>query len=126
MIWFMAPITALDALRLARLIAPSWREERGCVIRADVYEPENFEQWRTATEGTPSRVEAGLNHLHLWDMLPDTDETDYGELWDLGDVIAHSWSATLAFTFPGREFSVTLTDDYGPTVSVTTTRPAAP
>jgi hypothetical protein len=68
------------------------------------------------------RVEAGLNHLHLWDMLPGTDEGDYGELWDLGEVMVKAWRATLARGFPGRRFEVTLEDDYGPTVCAISAR----
>jgi hypothetical protein len=118
----METITALDALDLARLIAPHWREERGCVIRADVFEPENFNQWWAGAKGNHTGVEAGLNHLHLWDMLPGTDERDYGELWDLGEIMVRSWQATLARDFPGRQFDVTLSDDYGPTVCAITVR----
>jgi hypothetical protein len=78
----MGAVTADDALYLARLIAPEWREERGCVIRADTYEPENFERWWESAKGDVNGVEAELNHLHLWDMLPGTDERHYGELWE--------------------------------------------
>lgn len=117
-----AAVTADQALDLARLIAPTWREERGCVIRADIYEPDNGNQWRTAAKGDLNGVEAGLNHLHLWDMLPGTDERHYGELWDLGEVMVASWRATLARDFPGREFRATLDDDYGPTVCAVSVR----
>ncbi|HEY5197752.1 MAG TPA: hypothetical protein VIJ51_12080 [Solirubrobacteraceae bacterium] len=118
----MEALTAQQALDLARLICPAWREERGCVIRADTYEPGNFSRWWAAAEGKHGSVEAGLNHLHLWDMLPVTDEHDYGELWDLGEVMVRAWQTTIARDFPGREFQVSLDDDYGPTVCVVSVR----
>jgi hypothetical protein len=119
----MGAVTAVQALDLARLIAPEWREHRGCVIRADTYEPENFERWWVAATGNPRGVEASLNHLHLWDMLLGTDERDYGELWDLGEVMVKAWQATLARDFPSRQFEVTLEDDYGPTICAVSSRP---
>jgi hypothetical protein len=92
-------VTADQALYLARLIAPDWRETRGCVIRADTYEPDNLERWWSAAKGNPNAVEAGLNH---------------------------AWRATLARDFPGRQFEVTLDDDYGPTsVAISTPPPVA-
>ena len=55
--------------------------------------------------------------------VPGTDERDYGELWDLGEIMVRSWQATLARDFPGRQFDVTPSDDYGPTVCAITVRP---
>lgn len=122
----MALIGADEALDFARLIfPPRWVEERGCVIRGDVFEQDNFEQWWAASSGNRTGVEASLNHLHLWDMLPNTDEKDYGELWDLGELMVRAWRGSLVEQFPDRRFEVTLTDDYGPTITAFTVREAA-
>ena len=67
-----------------------------------------------------------MNHVHLWSMLPGTDENDYPELWDLGEVIRGAWRNSLACAFPDRMFEVTLNDDYGPTVSAVTAPRDAP
>jgi hypothetical protein len=50
-------------------------------------------------------------------MLPGTNKSDYGELWDLGEVMVRAWEATLARDFPDRKFRVTLDDSYGPTLT---------
>ena len=75
----MEALTAQQALDLARLISPAWREERGCVIRADTYEPGSFNQWWAARRGQPQQRRGRSEPPTLWDMLPGTDERDYGE-----------------------------------------------
>lgn len=122
----MTLIGADEALDFAKLIYPArWIEERGCVIRGDVFERDNFEEWWTATEGDASGVEAVINHLHLWDVLPNADEKDYAELWALGELMVRAWRSSLSEQFPDRRFEVRLTNDCGPTVTAYSAREAA-
>lgn len=119
----MLYITAEEALQLARAMVPAWVEHRGCVVREQQFEPSNFDEWWTSTGGTRTAIEKMLNHLHLWDLLVNTDEKDYAELWDLGELMVLGWQASLRRAFPDREFEVTLTDDYGPTVTAASAVP---
>jgi hypothetical protein len=118
----MPAVSAEEAIHLARHVAPEWIEERGCVLRKAAFSPANFEEWWETTGGDVVRVEAVINHVHLWDLLPATGEGDFGELWELGEVMVVAWKAGLAQAFPDRAFDVVLSDDYGPTVSVVSAR----
>ncbi len=110
------------ALYLARHIAPDWIEERGCVLRREAFESSNLDEWWATTNGDQTAIEAAINHVHLWDVLPTTNERDYGDLWAVGDVMVAAWRAGLARSFPDRPFDVTLSDDYGPTVNAVSIR----
>jgi hypothetical protein len=105
-------------MSLAALLAPDWVEERGCVMRADAYEPENFETWWRKTDGDRRAVEAVINHVHMYDVIEDTSDSD---LRVLAEAVARCWRESLALTFPGREFTVEVVEDYGPTIVAYTT-----
>ncbi len=107
----------------ARLLWPDFVEVRGCVIRQDAYDPVGFEDWWRAESGAVPRIEAVLNHLHLWDLF-DLDSGARDEidrtLSDLGKVIEKCWRSALLDRFPDRTFRVTFSEDpleYGPTVT---------
>lgn len=122
----MLHINTEEALQLARAIVPRWVEHRGCVIREERFDESRFDEWWDSTDGSRQATEQVLNHLHLWDLLVNTDEKDFGELWELGELMVVGWRASLHNAFPGREFEVTLSDDYGPTVTAATAGVAAP
>ncbi|WP_354697355.1 hypothetical protein DSM112329_02978 [Paraconexibacter sp. AEG42_29] len=115
----MFHLDAETALAFAQVVVPSWRQERGCVILARQFDAANFQQWWESTGGDRRSIEAVLNHVHLWDVLPDTGEKDYLPLWNLGELMVSSWEQSLKRAFPDRAFSVTLDDEYGPTIRAT-------
>ena len=119
---YMNGITAGLARTFATLVSPTWIEYRGCVLRAEAFDPENFERWWRATEGTRSQIEYGMNHVHLWDALPGTgeDEDELHELQALCATMARAWKSGLAEAFPEREFHVTIEESYGPSLYVIT------
>lgn len=114
--------SAEEALDFARQFAPRWVEHNGCVINEAAFEAESFAQWWDSCRGNAQAVETVLNHVHLWDLLPNTGKDDYGPLWELGEILVLTWTASLRRAFPGRWFEVSLTDDYGPTVTAWTHR----
>lgn len=114
-----------EATRLAKSVFPTWIEERGCVLRADGVSRENLEKWWDYTGGDCRRIEAGMNHLHLWDLVPGSGEADVEELRELGHVIVAAWRSGLKAAFPERRFAVTLIDAYGPTIEAVSVDQAA-
>jgi hypothetical protein len=109
------------ALAFAALFWPRFVESRGCVLLAERYDEANFDEWWRRTNGSCRQIEAALNHLHLWDLFDPAEEgiPDEG-LLDLAGILTASWAAALREQFPGRQFSVSVSDgegDYGPTVS---------
>jgi len=105
-----------SAFLFARLMAPDLVIERGCVILKDRYNPENFEQWWSSEAGDTAAIERALNHLHLWDIFEPEGEVEERALEALATRIARSWKLHAAQQFPDRSFQTAVTDEYGPTV----------
>ncbi len=108
-----------SAVIFARLLSPELVLERGCVILKDSYDPENFERWWQTVNGDTVRIEAVLNHLHLWDVFDPDGEEDGRALESLASLIATSWRRRASEVFPDRAFRVEVIDDYGPTIVMT-------
>ncbi|QCX27361.1 hypothetical protein [Nocardioides jishulii] len=111
-----------SAFFFARLLAPDLVLERGCVLLKDRYSPENFEQWWSSEAGSSVSIERAVNHLHLWDLFEPEGEVEERALEILAARIARSWELHAAQSFPDRDFQVDVTDDYGPTI-VMSSRP---
>ncbi len=111
------------ALAFARLFWPVFVERRGCVLLEHRADDDAISQWLDASNGDPQRVEAMLNHVHLWDEIPGEGSAGNEEaLMTVARVVARCWMAALAERFPGREFLVDVARpdvDYGPTLYLT-------
>lgn len=105
-----------SAFLFARVMAPDLVVERGCVVLKDRYSPDAFEQWWSSEAGDTAAIERALNHFHLWDILEPQDEVEERALEELAVRIARSWELHAAQQFPDRIFRTTVTDEYGPTV----------
>lgn len=104
------------------LLRPRFRLERGCVLLDAHYEPSNLDLWWNELGGDRPRVEAVINHVHLWDLFaPDADDPAAEPLLQsVAEEIAASWRCVLAESFPNRAFQVIVgsdQDEYGPTVT---------
>lgn len=112
-------LTVTSAFLFARLLAPDLVIERGCVILKDRYSPENFEQWWSSEAGNTTAIERALNHVHLWDIFEPEAEVEELALGALALRIAQSWKLHATHQFPDRSFYAAVTDEYGPTVVMT-------
>ena len=79
------------------------------VLRADAYEPDNFETWRAGHDRTA--VEGVLNHVHILDLFPACGSASETQLRSLGRTLARMLEAKLALEFPDREFHVLFNDE---------------
>lgn len=118
--YLMNNLGIASGVMFADLIFPTWIEVRGCVLRESQYEQQNFEQWWETTNGTVPAVEAVINHLHLWDLFEPKDDIDYRALEVLAPKVAFGWHCSAKQQFPDRDFEAEVTDDYGPTIEITT------
>ncbi|WP_415784323.1 hypothetical protein [Deinococcus saxicola] len=110
----------------AQLFWPKFIEIDGCVLREDVYSPENFQNWMTSTNGNRISVESVMNHIHIYDILPNPGGQEYRgpeyalEVFEyIAEILQRTWKAALAEKFPSKTFIfkyVTEPDDYGPTI----------
>ncbi len=96
---------------------PQFVDIDGCVVRAGA-DPDTVRDWMSRLPDRRS-VEAVVNHVHVWDLLPGVDTMD-GEVAQLvGDWLAWGWQRAAAEQFPGRRFRGESTlGDYGVEVTV--------
>jgi hypothetical protein len=104
------------AMVLSELFFPELTKVRDCILLLSHYEPSNFDKWWASTAGDRVAVERVINHVHLWDLFEPTDEPEKRALEVLSRRVAQAWRCYAEASFPDREFEVTVTDEYGPTV----------
>lgn len=115
-------------MAFAHLFWPSFVLVNDCVLLRKQYEPQNFEKWWHELDGNRTKVEAMINHVHLYDLFSPESEVEAEQdvlLVELGEILVRCWSAALAQAFPGRRFDVQLHNsgqDYGPTIVFKTMR----
>ena len=120
----LADMSPEQAVAVARLVVPSLIEVRGCALLAWRYDEANFDEWWNRLEGDVPRIEAVMNHIHLWDVF--LDEVNEDAARDLVALLERTWRLALAAAFPDRDFVVIVGDDpedYGPTISFHTSGP---
>jgi hypothetical protein len=94
---------------------------RGCMLRSLAYNPEFFEQWWVHFDGDTEGVESMINDLHLWEVFALEDGKEYPELDSVALRVAQTWKLNAEQQFPDRIVTTGVTDEYGPTVFMTST-----
>jgi hypothetical protein len=115
-------VSVTGATVLSELFFPELVEVQDCVLLATRYEPSNFDGWWERTGGDHTAIERVLNHLHLWDLFEPSGEEEERALDVLSRKIAFAWRSCAEARFPERSFEVNVTDEYGPTVVMSTRR----
>lgn len=101
------------AIAFAHFFWPTFVEHDGCILNG-APDPKNYLDWKAATNDNKTSIEALLNHVHILDLFlnveqpPTRDQIIY-----LGRQLQSMWSAKLKLDFPGRNFTVTFSDDCG-------------
>jgi len=109
-------VSVTAAYLLAEVFFPELVEVHGCILLAKSYEPANFEDWWERSDGDCAAVERALNHLHLWDIFEPEGDAEERALGKLAQRVALAWRCNAEENFPDRTFVVEVTDEYGPTV----------
>ena len=101
-------------------LCPRFVDVEGAVLLETSTDPENFREWKEHFNGDMRAVESMLNHEHLWDLFPGDGEKDQATLEVVAERMAITWKAAAEAQFPDRTFTCEVTDDYGPTITITT------
>jgi hypothetical protein len=104
------------------LFWPELVEVEGHVLLARNYDPETFRRWRRETRGDRVRTESVVNHLHLYDAFPRSNEgnTDPSAFAYLIGALTALWARALRERFPDRRFVFehgSEPEEYGPTIT---------
>jgi hypothetical protein len=100
------------AVGYGRLFWPDFVEHEGCVFFAD-FSPDSYRGFMEYCKGDRQRVEAVMNHRHVFDYFSHSGGSATEEqVVYLGRVLRDVWQTKLARDFPGRRFIVRF--DEGP------------
>jgi hypothetical protein len=108
------------AAAFTKLFWPDFVEVEGCVLLKRAYSPESFQEWMERFQGDERRVEATMNHVHIWDVfIASFDRQKYpDELYEyLANALIFGWKQALSLAFPDKRFVFTLRHGYGPEIS---------
>ncbi len=107
--------------QLAQLFWPDFVDDGGCTVLALNYSPESMNKWRKSVGHNRQKIEAALNHVHLYDYVGESNGTDLPKLEAAAEWLADCWRQRISSLYPGKKFEVvvrTEPDEYGPTVSL--------
>jgi hypothetical protein len=115
-------VSTPQLVAVSSLFWPEFIEFRGCVVLAVNTSQAGLQKWWDDTSGDREKIQAALNHAHLYDFVVYEEQTDVrlAALEGVAERIADGWRPRLAALYPERRADVVVTsepDDYGPTVS---------
>lgn len=109
------------ALAFTKLFWPDFVEHEEGIFLAEVFNPEIYDRWKETLGNNPRAIEQAMNHIHIDDLLPGSENMDRENLFYLGKKLADMWSSRLEKLYPERIFKVSCQrdDDIDETVVVT-------
>ncbi len=108
------------AVAFSKLFWPDFIEVDGCVLLAEHYSSANFQSWKERYAGEMHRIEAVINHAHVYDLFGNSPaDVEYPDELPryLAEVLAACWRCSLQHAFPARAFVVEVYEGYGPEVT---------
>ncbi|WP_346113353.1 hypothetical protein [Nonomuraea maheshkhaliensis] len=119
--FILSNVSVAEAFSVATLLCPRFIEYRDCVFLEFAFEENSVNSWFNELKGDRAKVEAVVNHVHLWDFFAPASEADNEALQDFAARMAETWRHSARKQFPQRKFVVEANDglnDYGPTVVI--------
>jgi hypothetical protein len=100
------------AIAYTTIFWPGFIEYDDCVFQTDHFDKHGYRDWLTHTSGNKEAVEKVMNHLHLRDLFPNTNEATNEQVSYLAEILKQMWECKLRHDFPDRKIVVLLTGDY--------------
>jgi len=92
------------AIGYGRVFWPNFEEHDGCVF-APGFSVESYIGFIEQCNGDKKRVEAVMNHVHIRDLFPNTDESPtHDQIVYIGRLLKEIWGCKLQRDFPDRRF----------------------
>jgi hypothetical protein len=95
----------------AALFWPDFIEVDGCILLGTTV-PETYKDWKAEYPDDPSRIEAVLNHRHVFDLFSGSEQPSSELVRQLGRILKDMWSTKLRRDFPDREFVVSFPEEF--------------
>ncbi|MGH7801568.1 MAG: hypothetical protein ACREOW_13245 [Thermodesulfobacteriota bacterium] len=97
-------IRVKDLNYLIQLLNPQFVYKDGCFFLEAHFDEENYKKhWKRKVLEDRQKVEATINHVHLGDLVEDTEEQE-----KLGKKLKEIWQEKLSELFPPRRFELIL------------------
>jgi len=114
LIHYLTTLNVEQAMALTSFLWPDLVEYKGCVILADRFREDNFEEWFRVLGGDLTAIEATMNHFHLQDVRlrfggtfkEGAEEIPFELLDEWGRVIAQMLECRLRHCYPDKSFNV--------------------
>ena len=98
------------AIGYSTLFWPDYVEFEDCVFQAESFNEITVRNCLKQTSGNKEATESVVNHLHLYDLFPNTNEPTGEQVIYLAELLKQIWGCKLQHDFPARKFTV---DIYG-------------
>lgn len=110
------------AAAFCSLFWPDFVEIEDCVFLAENFKKHSFDEWRTKLEGDRVKLESLINHVHVYDLFPNSSSglVDLTAYEQVGRTLLKCWSCALSERFPDKQFKFVFStepDEYGPTLT---------
>lgn len=111
-------------ISVARLLFPSFVEYESGVFLETNFNEASYLNWMGEL-GDIERVEALINHQHVYDLFPTPENTSEASYQDVANLMAQTLHLALRECFPDRMFNIRVSNserDYGPTVTFSSSK----
>jgi hypothetical protein len=104
------------AIAFTKLFWPDFFEYKDGVFLSEAFNSKIYEQWKDQLEDDITSIEQVMNHKHIEDLLPGSENISMENLFYLGQVIAEMWQSRLSLVYPNRRFKVDCKQEDGTVV----------
>ncbi|MGK7902281.1 MAG: hypothetical protein AB4352_12875 [Hormoscilla sp.] len=94
------------AIAFTKLFWPDAIEHEGGIFLSEAFERQNYEQWKATLGNDITSIEQVINHQHIDDLLPGSQDVGTENILYLGKAIAQMWQSRLQQLYPQRCFQV--------------------
>ena len=94
------------ALAFTKLFWPDFVEHEGGIFLSEAFNREVYDRWKETLSNNPMAIEQAMNHIHIDDLLPGSENMASENLFYLGKKLAQMWSSRLEKLYPEKEFKV--------------------
>lgn len=110
------------AAAFTKLFWPDFKNVEDCILLAEQYEQETFQEWKQKLNGDRKQIESVINHVHIYDLFLNTknENLDPAIYETIATAMMKCWKCALSEAFPGKKFKIeyeTEPEEYGPTLT---------
>ena len=99
------------AIAFTKLFWPDFVEYKGGIFLADGFAEQIYNEWHEKMGDNITAIEQVMNHTHISDLLPGSENVTFDNLLYLGQTISQMWESRLGKLYPDKHFLVRCESD---------------